>query len=71
MKILSAALSGLIAAVSVFALALVVSYIKCIASGVSYNFSIAIPIAMKGGAVIGSSIFVLTLIAPGRKRPKG
>jgi hypothetical protein len=72
MRVLYAALAGLVASLTVFAMAMTISYLRCLTAGVTYNFSIALPIAMKGGIVIGSFIFVLTLVGAGasRKRPR-
>ncbi|GFZ93242.1 hypothetical protein [Dyella caseinilytica] len=69
MRVIYALLAGFIASFAVFAMAIAISYVKCLVAGVSYNFSIALPIAMKGGVVIGSFIFVLALVGGPRRRP--
>lgn len=69
MKVLRAALSGLVAFIAVVITAIAISYIKCLAEGISYNFSIAVPIAMKMGTWVGGVIFILTLIGTPRRGP--
>jgi uncharacterized paraquat-inducible protein A len=69
MKVLYAALAGSVASLVVCVMAMVISYIKCSVAGITYNFSIALPIAMKGGVVIGSFLFVLALVGGPRRRP--
>jgi hypothetical protein len=69
MKMLRAGLSGLVAFVAVAIMAVAISYVRCLAAGISYNFSIALPIAMKAGLIPGIAIFTLTLAGLRRRPP--
>jgi hypothetical protein len=68
MKVLFAAFSGLAAFVAVVIMVIAITYLRCLAAGISYNFSIVVPIAIKGGVVPGGAIFILTLIGAPRPR---
>jgi hypothetical protein len=69
MRFLRALISALVAFVLVAVLAVVSSYLRCIVAGISYNFSIAIPIAIRFGATSGIFIFILTLMSTRQKPP--
>jgi hypothetical protein len=69
MKIFSAFLSGFVAFIATGVMAIVISYIRCMAAGMPYNLGIAIPIAVKAGAFVGGVIFLLSLIGSPRRFP--
>lgn len=69
MKLIRAALSGLAAFLLVVTLVIAVTYLRCLVEGITYNFSVIAPIAMKGAAVPGGAIFILSLIGAPRRFP--
>jgi hypothetical protein len=69
MKLMRAVLSGLVAFLVVAALVIAGTYLRCLVEGITYNFSIVAGIAIKGGAVPGGAIFLLSLIGAPRRYP--
>lgn len=62
-KIFRSLIYGFAAFFIVGGLAIVESYIRCLVTGVDYKFLLAIPIALKGGSVVGIAIMILTFIS--------
>lgn len=69
MKFIRAALSGLAAFLTVVILVIAGTYLRCLAEGITYSFSVIAPIAIKGGAIPGGAIFILSLIGTPRRFP--
>lgn len=52
-------------------LAIIESYIRCLVVGVEYKFFLALPIAVKSGAIAGIALVILTFIgAPKSKKSR-
>jgi len=70
MIFLRSLLIGVVGFAIVAILAIAESYVSCLVRGVTYSLSLALPIAGKGGAVVGVALAVLTFIGSPKPRTK-
>jgi len=70
MVFLKSLLIGVVGFAAVAVLAIAESYVNCLVRGITYSLSLALPIAAKGGAVVGVALAVLTFIGSPKARTK-
>ena len=70
MALLRSLLLGIVGFAIVASLAIAESYVSCLLRGATYSLSLALPIAVKGGSVLGVALAILTFIGSPKPRTK-